>query len=108
MSRSSQSSLEASDQIGVSEYAARWIDEIARQQADFDVELLDLKDYPMPVFVEEASPSATNRFPSWATVASATLAPWSNFGCTGLRCTWRRSGWPFTSPADLSGGCHIG
>lgn len=35
---------------------AQWIAEIARQRGDFDVELIDLKDYPMPLFAEEASP----------------------------------------------------
>jgi NAD(P)H-dependent FMN reductase len=37
-------------------HAAEWIEEIARQRGDFDVELVDLKDYPMPLFAEEASP----------------------------------------------------
>jgi NAD(P)H-dependent FMN reductase len=35
---------------------AQWIAEIARQRGDFDVEVIDLKDYPMPLFAEEASP----------------------------------------------------
>jgi NAD(P)H-dependent FMN reductase len=39
------------------EPAARWIEEIARQRGDFDVELVDLKDYPLPLFAEEASPA---------------------------------------------------
>jgi NAD(P)H-dependent FMN reductase len=38
------------------DHAARWIEEIARQRRDFEVELIDLKDYPMPLFAEEASP----------------------------------------------------
>jgi NAD(P)H-dependent FMN reductase len=38
------------------EHAARWIEEFARQRGDFDVELIDLKDYPLPLFAEEASP----------------------------------------------------
>lgn len=37
--------------------AAKWIEAIARQRGDFDVELLDLRDYPMPLFAEEASPA---------------------------------------------------
>jgi NAD(P)H-dependent FMN reductase len=37
-------------------HAAEWIEQIARQRRDFDVELVDLKDYPMPLFAEEASP----------------------------------------------------
>jgi NAD(P)H-dependent FMN reductase len=37
-------------------HAAQWIEEIARRRGDFEVELIDLKDYPMPLFAEEASP----------------------------------------------------
>src|SRR6201987_5203289 len=37
-------------------HAAQWIAEVARRRGDFDVELIDLKDYPMPLFAEEASP----------------------------------------------------
>src|SRR6266849_9825480 len=37
-------------------HAAQWIEEIARRGTDFEVELIDLKDYPMPLFAEEASP----------------------------------------------------
>jgi NAD(P)H-dependent FMN reductase len=29
-------------------HAAQWIEEIARRRTDFEVELIDLKDYPMP------------------------------------------------------------
>ncbi len=36
---------------------AQWIAEVARQRGDFDVELIDLKDYPLPLFAEEASPA---------------------------------------------------
>jgi NAD(P)H-dependent FMN reductase len=39
------------------EHAARWIEEIARQRGDVEVELVDLKDYPMPLFAEQASPA---------------------------------------------------
>jgi NAD(P)H-dependent FMN reductase len=39
------------------DHAAQWIDEIARRRGDFDVELIDLKDYPMPLFAEQASPA---------------------------------------------------
>jgi NAD(P)H-dependent FMN reductase len=35
---------------------AHWITEEARAQADVDVELLDLRDYPLPFFDEPASP----------------------------------------------------
>jgi len=38
------------------DHAARWIEGIARQRDDFDVEVIDLKNYPMPLFAEEASP----------------------------------------------------
>jgi NAD(P)H-dependent FMN reductase len=37
--------------------AARWITEIATERGDFEIELIDLKDYPMPPFAEEASPA---------------------------------------------------
>ena len=37
-------------------HAAQWIEEIARRRTDFEVELIDLKDYPIPLFAEEASP----------------------------------------------------
>jgi NAD(P)H-dependent FMN reductase len=39
------------------DHAAQWIDEIARRHGDFDVELIDLKDYPLPLFAEETSPA---------------------------------------------------
>ena len=39
------------------DHPTQWIAEIARQRGDFDVEVLDLKDYPMPVFAEELSPA---------------------------------------------------
>src|SRR5258708_19174671 len=38
------------------EHEARWIEAIAKRRSDFDVALIDLKDYPMPLFAEEASP----------------------------------------------------
>jgi NAD(P)H-dependent FMN reductase len=34
---------------------ARWIAELARQTGDFDVEIVDLKDYPLPLFDAPAS-----------------------------------------------------
>jgi NAD(P)H-dependent FMN reductase len=37
-------------------HAAAWIDDIARQRDDFEVEVVDLKQYPLPLFAEEASP----------------------------------------------------
>jgi NAD(P)H-dependent FMN reductase len=36
---------------------AHWIGDEARAQADVDVELLDLRDYPLPFFDEPASPA---------------------------------------------------
>ena len=39
------------------DHPAQWIAEIARQRGDFDVELIDLKDYPLPLFAEAASPA---------------------------------------------------
>ena len=38
-----------------SEKAARWIAELAARRSDLTVELLDLRDYPMPFFDEVAS-----------------------------------------------------
>lgn len=35
---------------------AEWIAEIANARGDLDVEILDLKDYPMPLFAEPTSP----------------------------------------------------
>ena len=49
-------------------HAAQWIEDIARRRTDFEVELIDLKDYPMPLFAEEASPLYA---PSKNEVASA-------------------------------------
>lgn len=36
---------------------AKWITELASQVEDFSVELLDLKDYSLPIFAEAISPS---------------------------------------------------
>ena len=36
---------------------ANWIYELARQRSDIEVELVDLRDYPMPLFDEPASPA---------------------------------------------------
>ena len=38
-------------------YAADWIADLARARGDFDVEVVDLKDYPLPMFAEELSPA---------------------------------------------------
>lgn len=40
-----------------SEYPARWIYEEAKKASDTDVELLDLRDYPLPFFNEPMSPA---------------------------------------------------
>lgn len=37
--------------------AARWIHDIAAARGDMEVELLDLRDYPMPFFSESISPA---------------------------------------------------
>jgi NAD(P)H-dependent FMN reductase len=39
------------------DHPAQWITEIAKKRGDFEVELIDLKDYPMPLFNEKASPA---------------------------------------------------
>jgi len=39
------------------EHPARWIAELARERGDFDVEVIDLKDFPLPFFEEPASPA---------------------------------------------------
>ena len=39
------------------EKPALWIKEIARKSGQFDVEIVDLKDYPLPLFAEPASPA---------------------------------------------------
>ena len=39
------------------DHPARWITEIATRRGDFEVELIDLKDYPMPLFAEAVSPA---------------------------------------------------
>lgn len=38
------------------DHPAQWITDIAKKRGDFEVELIDLKDYPMPLFDEAASP----------------------------------------------------
>lgn len=40
-----------------SERAAAWFHEIAARRTDFSVELIDLRDYPLPFFDEQASPA---------------------------------------------------
>lgn len=39
------------------DHPANWIYELARQRGDIDVELVDLRDYPLPFFDEQASPA---------------------------------------------------
>ena len=39
------------------DHPAQWFTNIARQHGGFDVELIDLKDYPMPFFAETTSPA---------------------------------------------------
>jgi NAD(P)H-dependent FMN reductase len=39
------------------DHPAQWITDIAKKRGDFAVELIDLKDYPMPLFQEAASPA---------------------------------------------------
>ena len=39
------------------DHPAQWIADIAGQSGKFDVELIDLKDYPLPLFAEAVSPA---------------------------------------------------
>jgi NAD(P)H-dependent FMN reductase len=39
------------------EKPARWIRDLAAKRGDFEVELIDLRDYPMPFFQEKTSPA---------------------------------------------------
>lgn len=39
------------------DHPTKWIFDIASKRSDLDVEILDLKDYPMPFFAEAASPA---------------------------------------------------
>jgi NAD(P)H-dependent FMN reductase len=51
------------------DHPAQWIAEIARGRGDFDVEVIDLKDFPLPFFAEEASPA-------WAASKDAVAQRW--------------------------------
>ena len=42
------------------EQPARWIEEKAKEHAEFDVEFIDLRNYPLPFFDEPVSPSQPN------------------------------------------------
>ena len=39
------------------DHPAQWIAELATQSGKFEVELIDLKDYPLPLFAEAVSPA---------------------------------------------------
>lgn len=52
------------------EKPARWIYELAKKRGDMEVELVDLRDYPMPFFDEPASPA-------WATPANEVARKWA-------------------------------
>jgi len=38
-------------------HAAEWIERVATESAMFDVQIIDLKEYPLPIFAEEMSPA---------------------------------------------------
>ena len=67
-------------------HAAEWIEQIARQRGDFDVELVDLKDYPMPLFAEEASPLYASSKNQVARRWQAKLAEFDAFVFTAAEC----------------------
>lgn len=48
---------------------AEWIASIARERGDLDIEVIDLRDYPMPLFDEERSPA-------WAPSNNAVAQEW--------------------------------
>jgi NAD(P)H-dependent FMN reductase len=50
---------------------ARWIHEIARQRSNLDVELIDLRDHPLPFFDEPMSPA-------WAPVKNEAALRWAD------------------------------
>lgn len=52
------------------ERPANWIHDIARQRSDMTVELIDLRDYPLPMFDEAASPA-------WRPPAHAEAQRWA-------------------------------
>ncbi len=39
------------------DYPAKWIEAVAKKRGEFDVELLDLRDWPLPFFEEQTSPA---------------------------------------------------
>ena len=53
------------------EKPAHWIHEIAKQRTDLDVELIDLRDHPLPFFNEPMSPA-------WAPVKNEAAQRWAD------------------------------
>jgi len=53
------------------EKPAHWIHEIAKQRSDLDVELIDLRDHPLPFFNEPMSPA-------WAPVKNEAARRWAD------------------------------
>jgi NAD(P)H-dependent FMN reductase len=39
------------------DHPTQWVADIARKRGDFDVEIVDLRDYPLPLFAEPVSPA---------------------------------------------------
>jgi len=50
---------------------AEWIEKIAKSRGDVEVEVVDLKDYPMPFFAEATSPA-------WGVSQDATARKWQD------------------------------
>jgi NAD(P)H-dependent FMN reductase len=66
-----------------SERTARWVGQSLRAREDFDVELIDLREYPLPFF-DAPPPAKAPRDYASEEVALGWAAPWT--GPTGSSC----------------------